>query len=277
MWAFIASAIVGCLSETVEESAADENHYYQFTEICGQPGLHLKSQTVTLSEECVSEIGRIFGVEWDTFGEVPHQISSIETAGELLTMGLYYTIGTGNDVVSNFLGAECPDALEQVLEKYVSESEIELDAMGGEVWFYYLSTVVKSVRRKTDDSKPGLMWYENGNIDVGDITSQKDDNPLTNGIGVPGVASAFIHEGAHGNTLESHVQCTNRDSPYCDEEQNGAFGAQSWWLYNWINNNSLYVEWEVCYEAEEYLQEICTWMNNTEGYSPCETKERCKI
>jgi len=248
--------------------------YEDLLGLCSSPGTPASSPALTPAGEtwgvdhtCAEAIGQVFGIDWVSFDEQPDTFTDASTPAELVIAGFVAVLGANGMSVKTTRSEGIPGGLDGELERLAERWEIPMSGDAGEVWFRVLATHIDKVRY--DPLIDAAMSYRSSVVTIGDVADEYESGitPRTPSPPVE-VASSLVHEAAHG-FLTSHVDCENGEENACDDDAEGAFGAQTWWLYEWLLINAPDLEWLTCTDGTGVLSLSCARIIDNDDYEPC--------
>ncbi|MFZ5478327.1 MAG: hypothetical protein ACOZNI_16285 [Myxococcota bacterium] len=183
---------------------------------------------ITLSEECISELGESVGLDWDAFGQEPAEVTSPSTVTDLLLAGVAQLVlsdfGTSEEVFAVLM----PDEL--LTTALPPEGGVQ-EAVASELYFDFLADNVTGVVPQPDDSC--LFRYEDGTVLVC-FDDSIFETPYDRSLVIPPfVAALLMHEAAH-SIGPNHVDAGGR---WMDEDCSGTYGLQARVLTLWLDQH----------------------------------------
>ena len=242
--------------------------YATAREACAVPEGEFRAlPTAPLSAECAATLGRIVGLQWDAFGEAPHEVPvEPRTTTDRVIGGLYTLVaadvGDAADLdhaifTDELLGQGYPEGL-------VGGSANSLDA-ASLFWTKYLSERVTNVEPDPDD---GCYFRYEGE---GRATICFDAADLDIAAGSPpAIAAGLIHEAGHAH---GPPHATDGEFEW-DVGIGGEYGIQARFLEGWLQRNAS-VDNNTCAAVAWQLSQVCARIQPNYGFSPCAVVDWC--
>lgn len=219
---------------------------------------------------CAATAGTALGLDWDSFGEIPHEFEQATSTAELLVASTLLIAGVSGMQVGTLLAdADMPTALGAELARKQELAGIADTADAGELWYQHLATAIQTTVSDPSLSDDGaVMTFGDGTVSVEDFGEwQGYPTPPTAALSVAGT---LIHEASH-DYATSHVPCSDDEAiPACDATSEGTFGAASWWLHTWLQTNFVHLDEWTCGDALLGLFNECAGILAKDGYAACD-------
>jgi len=236
--------------------------YATAREACVVPeGEFVAVPAAPLSPDCASTLGRLVGLQWEAFGESPHEVpvDPITTTDRVIG-GLYTLIAADVGDVDTLdrsvfaeeqLGQEYPDGL--------ASGPVNTIDPASNFWTDYLSDRI--TRLEPDPADGCYFTY----VGEGAATLCFDADELDVAAGSPpAIAAGLIHEAAHvfGPNHESDGEFE------WDDGLGGEYGVQARYLEGWLSVNAG-IDGNTCAAVAYQLTQVCARIQPNYGFSPC--------
>ena len=222
-----------------------------------------------IGEACATTTGTALGLDWDSFGEVPHEFEAATSTAELLVSGVLAVAGASGVTVGALVAdVGMPDSLAAELVRKQQSAGIDADADAGQLWYQHLATTIHTTISAPELGDSGArMSFADGTVSVEDFGEAQDiPTPPT---AVLDVAGSLVHEASHAYA-DPHIWCPGEHSGRsCDADAEGTWGAGSWWYYTWLQANLDHLDQWTCDDAVSGLLADCMMIIEGDDYAAC--------
>ena len=166
------------------------------------------------------------------------------------------------------LGDDPPEAFGSELESLSTKNGLDDTDSAGRVWLALVEGWIVGV--EYNSSIESTMLYHEGVVSVSDLRDVAHQNGVL--LTPVEVAGIITHEASHG-FLHGHVACYVNNKPYCDDDLNGALGAEAWWDYQWLLRHHWTLKKPVCEAMVAYQDSTCVQIyidhDTLVAFKPC--------
>ena len=224
-----------------------------------------------VSEECARLVGGIVGLDWDSFNDEPHDFSGPVTAQEHVVAGVLVAVGDSGLPVAEGLSEDAPAKLVELALDAAQRAGWGESAEPGNFWQALLADEIEGLvyDPTLTPEYDSAAWFDDGTVWLGDIDGQPNDGVWM--VGDPDAldyAGLLFHEAAHG-VYGPHTQCDQLPDEQCDDDRDGAFGAEGWWYHTWIAAHQSALLEATVGRAETLRRRACDRINDDADYLAC--------
>jgi hypothetical protein len=275
--------MVGCDHEATGYVRVDWS-YEHFRETCGSAYTDLPSplsDPQPFSADCMTVVGDAIGVDWPSFGTIPHDVDQPFTSLEKAIWGVIAVSGTVGFDIATLGRSDGPKGWSTYVAESAAEAALSPEDDAGAL-MYYLAA--RSFERTT--YAPWLdAWASidtvDGRLRVGLMGMEEIADPLAayRYAGDLEAPSLIVHELAHFPS-RGHVACPSDPLdriPKCDETEEGAYGVEAWWNQLVLESAIGVVDGGPCAIIHTNCLARCTSILDVSGFPTCEGRpdDRC--
>lgn len=210
-----------------------------------------------ITEECADRLGAAIGMEWDTFGAVPHGFEVAGTTDERVIGGVFTLLASDQGTIG----------------EWEPDPQLGEDDAVGEVWWDTFTGRIDRIKF-SEREEEAARYRPFKTIVFGDLTdaSVHPDWPNT----VVWVAGLLLHEAAHnGGNFHGRCEVGAAEGYFCDPDPSGAIGVEASWLSDWLDNDRDNRSGSQCEDVVRELRWVCGLIEEPSNFDPCGPSELC--
>lgn len=267
---FLALLILGCRAEAdyAQVQLDCEVEIRQWT-----PDRSAWDTVDRVGKHCASTLGDSIGMEWESFGFEPDDLSGSDV-GAFVLMSLLTIVASEEETLGEVLYDPNLSTLAKArLEEIASVQGLSNDAPAAHAWFelvhaeIWSATYQESIEGIEGQAHAAYNTELKQAIFTGLMFGWSDSlygaDPLAAG------ASVILHETAHA-FVPSHGACTTSPSrESCDPDHEGAYGVGLWWLHSWKVKYMNELTDSECDTITNFMSGACLHIDTEGEWFPC--------
>jgi hypothetical protein len=272
-------ALVGCTPYGASTFVRVDWPYDHFREVCASAYDPAHPSTLAapqpFSAECMTVVGDQMGVDWASFGDVPHDVDPLPSSSlENLVWGAIAASGDVGFSIGTLGRSDGPVGWAAFVAESAAQAGLSESENAGALLYALIST---SFDRTLYDPDMEGTWAkvdaDSSTLTVGLIGAEEVENPVT-AYPYPNdfeVTSLVVHEIAHF-AYEGHYPCPFDEAELCDATPEGAFGVEVWWA-QLLLERSLGEEYEwnpPCGDIFPTCDRRCEFIVDVSGFPACD-------